>query len=220
MIIYPFLAIYTLVCFAAVCVAWALTVWWDPRRRFIHLVSRIWTRGYFVLNPLWKITVEGVVPKGAYVVVANHRSMLDIVAMYALPIGNFKWVSKREVYRWPIFGWVLWMRGDIAIERGSAKAVRQMMAEGVNWLRQGVSIVVFPEGTRRKAQDLGPFHDGAFALARVAGVDILPVILTGADTAFSGKLNVFTIKILSPMKPDSEQVREAMGNKNLVSNTK
>lgn len=214
-IVYFVLSLWTLVLFVAICLVWVLTAWWDAPRRVIHGFSRVWALGYFKFVPGWKLRVEGAVDKNkTYVVVANHRSMLDIVLMYALPLGNFKWVSKKEVYRWPLFGWVLWMHGDIAIERGSAVGVRRMMREGGRWLRRGVSVAVFPEGTRNKNQGLGRFREGAFALAREAGVKVLPVVTTGTDTALEGgKLrlkNVFTVKILPPMEPDMERVRDSM----------
>lgn len=212
---YLVLLLYTLVFFAAMCVVWVLTAWWDGRRRAVHWFSRIWALGFFRIVPGWKLNVEGSVDRnGTYVVVANHRSMVDIILMYALPLRNFKWVSKKEVYRWPLFGWVLWMHDDVAIERGSAAGVRKMMREGGEWLRRGVSMVIFPEGTRSKGEGLGRFRDGAFRLAREAGVEVLPVVMSGTDTVFSDKRlnmkNVFTVRILPPMEPDMEKVREAM----------
>mgnify|MGYP003204137551 CR=1 FL=1 len=76
----------------------------------------------------------------AYVIVTNHQSMLDVPLMYVLPL-NFKWVSKREVMRIPIFGWVLQMHGDIAIERGSSRSARHMMEEADDYLSRGTSVI-------------------------------------------------------------------------------
>ncbi len=214
-IIYVVLALWTLIFFVVICVLWVLTAWWDGTRVVIHNLSRMFSLGYFWLVPGWKMKVEGSVDKkGTYVVVANHRSMVDIILMYALPLRNFKWVSKREVYRWPIFGWILWMHGDVAIERGTASGVRRMMREGVKWLHRGVSMTVFPEGTRNKGEGLGKFREGAFMLAKEAGVEVLPVVLGGTDTVFRDKKlnrhNTFTVRILPPMEPDMLSVREAM----------
>jgi 1-acyl-sn-glycerol-3-phosphate acyltransferase len=214
-IVYLVLALYTLLFFVAMCVLWALTAWWDGPRLALHRLSRVWARGYFMIVPGWRLRVEGAVDRrGVYVVVANHRSMIDIIVLYALPLRNFKWVSKREVYRWPLFGWVLWMHGDVTIEHGSAATVRRMIRGGAEWLRRGVSMVVFPEGTRLKGEGLGRFHDGAFRMAREAGVEVLPVVLTGSDTAFSRRglnmRNDFTVRRLSPMEPEMDVVKEAM----------
>lgn len=94
-------------------------------------------------------------------IVTNHQSMLDVPLMYVLPL-NFKWVSKREVMRIPIFGWVLQMHGDIAIERGSSRSARHMMEEADDYLSRGTSVTLFPEGTRTKTGRMGRFQGGSF----------------------------------------------------------
>ena len=104
--------------------------------------------------------------------------MLDVPLMYVLPL-NFKWVSKREVMRIPIFGWVLQMHGDIAIERGSSRSARHMMEEADDYLSRGTSVTLFPEGTRTKTGRMGRFKEGAFLMAKSAGVGILPVVHDG-----------------------------------------
>lgn len=202
---YTALLLITLAFFVVICVAWVLTVFIDRKRVVLHWLSGMWTRVYFGIVPAWHRQVSGkenIVPGEAYVVVVNHRSMLDIPLMYVLPF-NFKWVSKKEVYKWPLFGWVLWMHGDIAIERGSSKSLRGMMSRGKDNLAQGVSVIIFPEGTRSKTEQLGRFHEGAFLLAREAGVGVLPCVTTGTDTAFDGwRINFknrFRVKILPPV---------------------
>lgn len=202
---------FTLVYFVLFSIIFVLTVPFDRRRAVIHWVSRGWTKGYFGLVPSWRVKVEGrenALRGGPYVIVVNHRSMLDIVLMYAVPL-NFRWVSKKEVYKWPIFGAVLWMHGDIAIERGTAKALKQMVREGSMWFGRGVSVMVFPEGSRGKKPEVGRFHDGAFALAKETGVGILPVVAEGTGTAFKGWRpnfrNRFAVRILPPIDPEQVQ---------------
>ena len=210
---YIIILIVTLLFFVAMCVVWALTVLFDRDRSILHRLSRIWTDFYFGIIPAWHRQVSGLenIEQGKpYVVVVNHRSMIDIPLMYVLPF-NFKWVSKREVYKWPIFGWVLWMHGDIAIERGSSRSLRKMIAEGKDYLSRGVSVIVFPEGTRAKSEQLGRFHEGAFLLAKEAGAAVLPCVTIGTDTAsFGWRINFknrFKVKILPPV--DAEQVQGA-----------
>ena len=201
---------FTLVYFVIMCVAFVLTVPFDRDRIVLHRLSRAWALCYFRAVPTWRLVVEGrenVDRKQAYVVVVNHRSMIDIILMYVLPLRNFKWVSKREVYKWPLFGWVLWMHGDVTIERGSASSVRQMMAGGSKWLGRGVSMVVFPEGSRSKTDNLGRCREGAFALAKQAGVPILPVVTLGTGSVLEkgGRLNfrnVYRVRILPPVSAE------------------
>lgn len=198
----------TLLFFLVMCVAWVLTVAVDRKRVVLHWLSRMWTNVYFGTVPSWRRRVSGKenIKKGeAYVVVVNHCSMLDIPLMYVLPF-NFKWVSKREVYKWPLFGLVLWMHGDIAIERGSSKSLRTLVAGGTKNLSQGISVIVFPEGTRSRTGQIGRFHEGAFMLARQAGVGILPCVSVGTGSAFDGwKFNFknrFRVNILPPLSAE------------------
>ncbi len=196
---------FTVVYFLLFCVVFVLTVAFDRKRSILHVMSRWWTRCYFGIIPSWRVKVEGrenVEPGKAYVVIVNHRSMLDILLMYVLPL-EFKWVSKKEVYRWPLFGWVLWMHNDIGIERGTAGAVRKMVRQGKGWIDKGVSVIVFPEGSRSKTRQIQRFREGAFLLAQQAGAAILPCVAEGTGSAFNGwRLNFrnrFRVRILPPV---------------------
>ena len=204
---------FSLAYFVLFSVVFLLTVPVDRRRVVIHGMSRFWAICFFRLAPTWKIEVEGRenIEKGIpYVVVVNHRSMVDIILMYVLPL-NFRWVAKKEVYRWPLFGWVLWMHGDITIERGSAPALRKMVKQSSLWLSRGVSVVVFPEGTRSKSDDLGRFKEGAFLIAKNAGAAILPCATYGTGSVFKGWRvnfrNVYRVRILPTVS--AEEVRRS-----------
>lgn len=211
-IFYLLFIIFTLVYLAVFSVVFVITLPFDSQRKVIHAMSRAWTKCYFGIIPGWRVRTEGLenVDKNkAYVIVVNHRSMLDILIMYAVPL-NFKWVSKKEVYKWPIFGWVLWMHGDITIERGTAGAVRKMVKEGKKWLAGGTSVIIFPEGSRGKTPGIGRFKEGAFVLAKNAGVGILPCVAEGTGTALEGWRinfkNKFRLRVLPPVS--AEEVRD------------
>lgn len=217
MIFYILFLAFTLAYFVVMCVVFVLTVPFDRNRIVLHKFSRLWALCYFRAVPTWKLVVEGcgnIDPRQTYVVAVNHRSMIDILLMYVLPLSNFKWVSKREVYKWPLFGWVLWMHGDIAIDRGSTASLRQMMAGGVKFLGRGVSVVIFPEGTRSRTDEVGRFKEGAFTLAKKAGVAVLPVATSGTGSVFRGgwKLNfrnAYRVSILPPVSAEEVQATEA-----------
>ena len=205
---------FTLVYFLIFCLAFVITVPFDKKRIVMHWMSWLWIRCYFGLVPRWKVTVEGLENLDRderYVIVVNHRSMMDILLMYYVPL-NFRWVSKKEVYKWPLFGWVLWMHGDIAIERGGRSAMKKLVSDGKEWMSRGVSVTIFPEGTRGKTDGVGRFKDGAFALAKGAGVPILPCVLSGTERTFSGwKLNFknnFHIRILEPISVERVKATE------------
>ena len=116
---YILLVVFTLLCFIPFAVLFLLTVLFDRERVVLHWASRMWSYGIFRLCPCWRIRIEGaekIDRSRPWVIVTNHQSMLDIPLMYVLPT-TFKWVSKKEVQKMPVFGWVLWMHRLVEINR-------------------------------------------------------------------------------------------------------
>lgn len=150
--------------------------------------------------------LEHVDRKKSYVIVLNHNTVIDIPTLYYIPL-NFRWVSKREVFKTPFFGQYLVLHGDICINRGRAsEALEQMVRDGKLWISRGASVAVFPEGTRSKDGEIHRFKAGAFTLAREAGVEILPVVLDGTKTLIRNNAmfnwgNRITIRVLPPVRP-------------------
>lgn len=187
----------------------ALVVCWpfDKARRVVHELSRILVRTFFAVPPLWRHRVIGgelVDPKKSYIIVLNHNTVVDIPALYYLPL-NFRWVSKREVFKTPFFGQFLVLHGDICINRGRAtEAMDQLLRDGKLWISRGASVAIFPEGTRSNDGEIHRFKAGAFTLAKEAGVEILPVVLSGTKSLIGPKAmfswrNLITVKVLPPV---------------------
>ena len=198
----------------------------DPARRCIHEQSRLLTHIFFCWPKWRKITrgVEKIDRKQAYVITINHTSMVDIPLLYRIPL-NFRWVSKREVFRIPFFGQMLTLHGDICIDRSSSGAMAKVTTLGKKWLGRGASVAIFPEGTRSKDGEIHRFKSGAFTLAKEAGVPILPVVMHGSDTLFRNGWRLpwrhtFRVDVLDPipaevvasmeLKELSDMVREKM----------
>ena len=188
----------------------------DPARRVVHELSRILVRIFFFIPPFWRQRVVGgefVDKRKSYVIVLNHNTVVDIPTLYYLPL-NFRWVSKREVFRVPFFGQFLVLHGDICIDRGrAAEAKEQMVRKGRLWLGRGASVAVFPEGTRSKDGEIHRFKTGAFALAKEAGVGILPVVLDGTASLIRRNLlfdwrNRITIRVLPPLSAETVAATE------------
>ena len=209
-------------------VAFVLTVPFDKQRKVVHELSRALVYMFVMVPPMWKRRVEGlehIEKDKPYVIVINHQSMVDIMMLYLVPM-TFRWVSKREVYRIPFIGRFLLLHGDITIDRKQgSKAMRKVMEKGQMWLGRGVSVSMFPEGTRSKDGEIHRFKAGAFALAKEAGVGILPVVMDGSSTMFRPSMmvnwrNEFVIRVLPPVTAEEvaqtdqselmEQVRERM----------
>ena len=151
--------------------------------RFFRLAGTLPTR----LTPRWRFEVRGVAPanpRHPYVVVCNHESFADILLLSRLP-WEMKWLSKVEIMRLPVVGWGMWLVRDIGVKRGRGGSVREAMVVCADRLRNKVSVMIFPEGTRSPTRDLLPFKDGAFRLAVEAGVPILPLVLSGTRDAIA-----------------------------------
>ena len=158
----------------------------DRGRRVVHELSRILVRIFFAIPPFWRQRVEGlerIDRRQRYVIAVNHNTVIDIPTLYYLPL-NFRWVSKREVYKVPFFGQYLFLHGDICINRGRATAaMEQLLREGREWISRGASVAIFPEGTRSKDGEIHRFKAGAFLLAREAGVGIYVLIKEVVDNS-------------------------------------
>ena len=143
-------------------------------RRFARTTS--------ALTPLWKFSVEGARPSDIdvrpYVVVANHMSTADPFLLSWLP-WDMQWVVKQELFRIPVVGWLIRLGGDIPLHRGQGESVRAMFSTCRHALRHGLSIMIFPEGTRSRDGAVRPFKDGGFHLAIEEGAPILPIAIAG-----------------------------------------
>lgn len=203
---YIFTVIHTTVWCIISALVLAVTYPFDRSRRLVHECSRYMTWVFFGLPPRVRRTIDGVENidrRKSYVIVLNHTSGVDIIAAYKIPL-NFRWVSKREVFRIPFFGPMLLVHGDIPIERGNAAAaMAKVVHQGKIWLGHGASVAIFPEGTRSKDGEIHRFKAGAFTLAKEAGVEILPVVMTGTATMFRGWrmnwTNRIRIRVLPPV---------------------
>jgi 1-acyl-sn-glycerol-3-phosphate acyltransferase len=115
-------------------------------------------------------------PDGPCVIVANHPTLLDIVALLSAERETCA-VVKGELFRGPWLGDLLRACGHIDAGEGSALDGAAVMNASLERLREGFSVIVFPEGTRSPEGEMLPFKRGAFELAARAGVPILPVFV-------------------------------------------
>jgi 1-acyl-sn-glycerol-3-phosphate acyltransferase len=172
---------------------------WLPLMLLVRLATAPFDRGRYMvgylfrqipvvmvtLNPLWRFRCTGPMPpdpRRPYVVVSNHESFVDILLISHLP-WEMKWLSKAELFRIPVLGWLMWLAGDIPIKRGFGPSAIEAIARCRAALANRVSVMIFPEGTRSPTADLLPFKDGAFRLAIDAAVPILPLVVHGTRTA-------------------------------------
>lgn len=154
----------------------------DPNRALSDAWLRTIGRTLVRLNPLWSVEVEGrehLEVGGPYVLVVNHQSLVDLIAMCFLHHPT-KYLGKAAVFRVPVLGWALHIAGEIPVERGNRQSGSQALVELRRWLARGVSVCLFPEGTRSEEGTIAPFKLGAFNLAIQTRCPVAPVVLAGA----------------------------------------
>jgi len=139
-----------------------------------------------------KITVigrENVPTDRAVLYIGNHRSDFDVLLLYEYFVGPTGFISKKEMLKVPLLA--TWMRniGCLFLDRKNLKSGMQMMLDAVKKIQSGVSISIFPEGTRNTtAEPLLPMRNGSLKIAEKSGCPIVPVVLNNADSIFEAQM--------------------------------
>ena len=156
----------------------------DNKRHSLHVVAIGWARSIIFFNPWWKFKVSGkenLVPKDkAAVYVANHQSQADILAIFNIST-RFRWLAKASLFNIPIFGWSMSAVGYVPVKRGTRKSAEQCMKRAENYLKEGIPMLFFAEGTRSKTGKIGAFKSGAFRLAKALNVPVIPITVNGCS---------------------------------------
>jgi 1-acyl-sn-glycerol-3-phosphate acyltransferase len=166
---------------------WIATAPRDPGR---YTAGRWFRRAAMLAvlpNPLWRFTTSGLRvhdPRRPYIAVANHESIVDIFLLSHLP-WEMKWVSKAEVGKLPVMGWMMRMAGDVLVKRDDPASRYGSVQQIRDRLSKNVSVMIFPEGTRSRTGDLLPFRNGAFRIAIETGTPILPIAVAGTAPALT-----------------------------------
>jgi 1-acyl-sn-glycerol-3-phosphate acyltransferase len=151
--------------------------------------------------------MESIEPGAAYVFASNHASALDILALLAVLPTNFRWIAKKELFSLPIFGPSLKAAGYIAIDRSDRRSALQALLAASERIKNGASVVIFPEGTRSLDGKLLPFKPGGLMLAQRSGRPVVPVAILGSNQALPAKQLLINpgpihVKIGKPFGPE------------------
>lgn len=150
---------------------------------------------------------ENVDKNVSYVFVANHQGAYDIFSIYGFLGHNFKWMMKKSLEKVPFVGFACRCAGHIMVDRSSAAAIKLTMSTAKSRLRNGVSLVVFPEGTRSHTGKMGTFKRGAFKLASEFNLPIVPITINGSydvlpRTTYQIRPGRITITLHKPIPPE------------------
>ncbi len=147
----------------------------------VHIIARIWARGILYVSRI-RVKVNGlnqIDPTQSYVYMSNHQSNFDIPVLLAhLPV-QFRWLAKAELFKIPLFGRAMQGAGYVKIDRFNQESAFQSIKEAATKMKDGVSVMIFPEGTRSLDGRIRPFKKGGFIMAVDAGVPIVPIVLQG-----------------------------------------
>ncbi len=200
-----------LVMFPLTFVIWLITMPFDKKRSAVHHILVYQSIILSYLIPAWKIRIEGrgkISKDLTYVIISNHQSILDTILINIIGL-RFKWISKIETFKIPVIGWYLRMADYITVDRSDDVSKEKMLERSLGFLKEGTSIMIFPEGTRSPDLSIGFFKRGAFQLAINAGVPILPVLIDGTGNILpkhglmvKGR-SVVSINIFDPVFPES-----------------
>jgi len=172
----------------------------DRKGRVGHRCARLWGRVALWVNQV-KVSVEGmenVRGEGPYIFMSNHQGSYDIFALLGHLPFQFKWLAKKELFSIPFFGWAMAAVGYISIDRKGTRGTVEAMNKAAERIRDGMSVVIFPEGSRSPDGAIQPFKKGGFTLAIKSKVPIVPLALSGSReimpkerlTATSGEIRI------------------------------
>ena len=199
--------ILTVILWLAVLISTILFYPFDKKRKIGHWHTFWWAELIIRMNPFWRLEITGeknMNKNTPYVIIANHQSLGDIIVAYKIRT-QFKWVAKESLFKLPFLGWIMSLIKHIRITRGKFGSIKQVYKEAAIWLRNGISVIFFPEGTRSETDSMREFQNGAFKLAIKEKKAILPVAIVGTRQAIPKGSWVFKanvkgkVKILPPV---------------------
>jgi len=180
-----------------------------------HLAARLWAKSILFVSRV-KVTLQGlhhIDPHATYIYMANHQSMFDILAVLACLPVQFRWLAKAELFDIPVLGYGMVKAGYISIDRTDRRSAHRSLHEAAEKIASGVSVVIFPEGTRSPDGKIKQFKGGGFHLAIHSKKPIVPVVISGTHNIMPrGSLCIrpgrITVSINPPIDTSSFNSRD------------
>lgn len=194
------------------------------RDEFVFRTAKSWARSLVKLSGAKvRVTGEENVPvTGSFVIIGNHQGNFDIPLLLGYINSPIGFIAKAETAKIPLIS--TWMKYlyCVFMDRNDIRQSISAINEGVAYLKEGHSLVIFPEGTRSRGDEVGEFKQGSFKLATKAGVPILPVTIKGSYKLFEekhGKISPSKVEIVISPPIDTEGL-DAQEMKNLPENVR
>lgn len=149
---------------------------------------------------------DNISPGQSYVFVANHQGAFDIWAIYGYLNHNFKWLMKKELEKIFMVGYACRKAGHVFVDDSSIHGVKETISEAEKTIKDGMSVVIFPEGSRSWDGKMIPFKRGAFMLAAEFRLPVVPITIDGSfkampRTTYTATPTTITLTIHKPIYP-------------------
>jgi 1-acyl-sn-glycerol-3-phosphate acyltransferase len=177
----------------------------------VRMARTFWSTGILKLAGVKTIATKGLENIDAtktYVVTSNHLSYLDIPLLFKTLPFNLYFVAKKQLKGVPFLGWYMMLTGMFFIDGKNKRKTMESLTLAGKKIKEGKSILIFPEGTRSKTGNIGDFKKGAFILAVKSEADILPIKITGTGKIWNVKHGILkpgnvTIQVLKSLPTNS-----------------
>lgn len=199
----PILLVLTILTALITIIGTALGIKWAA-----YWPAHLWSRAVCLL---WFVRVrvvgrDNIDPTTSYVFVANHQGAFDIWAIYGYLDHNFKWLMKKGLEKIFLVGYACRRAGHVFVDDSSLRGIKSTVEEAEERLREGMSVVIFPEGSRTWDGRMAPFKRGAFMLASEFGLPVVPLTIDGSfrrmpRTTYNVTPGVITLTIHKPILP-------------------
>jgi 1-acyl-sn-glycerol-3-phosphate acyltransferase len=198
---------------------WSIIISIIPRsENRIHRIAGLWAK-FLLLMSSTKVEViglENILRGKTQIFMANHQSDFDILIILANIPGQFRWIAKKELFQIPAFGTAMRAAGYIEVDRYNHHKAMQSLDEAALLIREGNSIMSFPEGTRSRSGIIQVFKQGVFHLAIKSGIPIVPMSIIGSGeimpkrslTVTPGKVKLIIDKPIDTKKFTKESRHE------------
>ncbi len=149
----------------------------------------------------------------SYIFMSNHQSAFDILACVVSIPGTVRFIAKKELFRIPFLAQGMRAAGMIAIDRGNSAKARETINKAVDIVRSGVSVIIYPEGTRSRDGNIHRFKKGGFVLAILGHIPIAPMVIYGSFNIMQkkslklGKGHI-RIEFLKPITTQSYEMKD------------
>ena len=154
----------------------------DRSGKAIHSIGRLWGRSLLFLSGV-TVEVKGlenILAGKPQIFASNHQGAFDILALQAFIPIQFRWVAKRSLFKIPIIGWSMSLAGYVSMDRERAGSAYRSIETAAEKVRNGICVLIFPEGTRSATGELLPFKRGGFLLAIKSGAPVVPLSIQGS----------------------------------------